>query len=300
FPLEYYNRDENRPSSRILNEKIEKDKTIIAERNPEGITFKSAPTIKLPSEKSLINMLKEEELIESIYEHFKRIVLPDEIFDYNVQARFGITPIKIVLEGKIESIGSIQELDTFTEGKLYITYHIFNDVFQTIKQRFCEIFPEIEDIKIDRIKDNELNTPREFQDKVFIHIKHHNVEQWIPSMNMSSGMFRTFLLLSEIYLCADNSVILIDEFENSLGINCIRDITDEILSTDRNIQFIITSHHPYIINNVEFQYWKLLTRNGGTIKAQDITEKLSEKSRYERFMQLIQLEEYQTGLEEVL
>ena len=118
FHLEYYNRDENRPSSRILNEKIEKDKTIIAERTQEGITFKSAPTIKLPSEKSLINMLKEEELIESIYEHFKRIVLPDEIFDYNVQARFGITPINIVLESKIESIGSIQELDTFTEGKL--------------------------------------------------------------------------------------------------------------------------------------------------------------------------------------
>lgn len=298
FPLDYYNRDENRPSSRILNEKIEKDKTIIAERTQEGITFKSAPTIKLPSEKSLINMLKEEELIESIYEHFKRIVLPDEIFDYNVQARFGITPINIVLEGKIESIGSIQELDTFTEGKLYITYHIFNDVFQTIKQRFCEIFPEIEDIKIDRIKDHELNTPREFQDKVFIHIKHHNVEQWIPSMNMSSGMFRTFLLLSEIYLCADGSIILIDEFENSLGINCIRDITDDILTTDRNIQFIITSHHPYIINNVEFQYWKLLTRNGGTIKAHDISEYLSGKSHHENFMQLIQLKEYQTGLEE--
>ena len=119
-------------------------------------------------------------------------------------------------------------------------------------------------------------------------------------MNMSSGMYRTLLLLSEIYLCADGSIILIDEFENSLGINCIRDITDEILRTGRNIQCIITSHHPFIINNVEFQYWKLLTRNGGTIKAHDITEKLSEKSRYERFMQLIQLDEYQTGLEEVL
>jgi predicted ATPase len=298
FPLDYYNQDRNRPSSRILNEKIEKDKTIMAERTQEGIRFKSAPTIKLPSEISLINMLKEEELIEPLYEHLQKIVLPDEILDYNMKSEFGITPIHDVLEADIDSFESIQESGLYTEGKLYIIYYRFNDVFQTIKQRFCEIFPQIEDIKIDRIKDNELNTPREYQDQVFIHIKQQNVEQWIPSVSMSSGMVRTLLLLSEIYLCADGSVILIDEFENSLGINCIRDITDEILSTDRNIQFIITSHHPYIINNVEFQYWKLLTRNGGTIKAHDISEYLSGKSHHENFMQLIQLEEYKTGLEE--
>lgn len=300
FPLDYYNQDRNRPSSRILNEKIEKDKTIIAERNPEGITFKSAQPIKLPSEISLLYLLKEDELIKPLYEHLLKIVLPDEILDYNMKSEYGIIPIAPHHYDEYDRFENLQEENIPAEIKLYIIYHKFNDDFQTIKQRFCEIFPEIEDIKIDRIKDNESNTPREYQNKVFIHIKHHNVEQWIPSVSMSSGMFRTFLLLSEIYLCADGSVILIDEFENSLGINCIRDITDEILSTDRNIQFIITSHHPYIINNVEFQYWKLLTRNGGTIKAQDITEKLSEKSRYERFMQLIQLEEYQTGLEEVL
>lgn len=300
FLLEYYNRDVNRPSSRILNEKIEKDKTIIAERTQEGITFNSLPTIKLPSEISLINMLKEEELIKPLYEHLQKIVLPDEILDYNMKSEYGITPIAPQYYDKYDGFENLQEENIHAETKLYIIYHKFNDDFQKIKQRFCEIFPHIEDIKIDRIKDHESNTPREFQDKVFIHIKQQNVEQWIPSVSMSSGMIRTFQLLYEIYLSADDSVILIDEFENSLGINCIRDITNEILSTDRNIQFIITSHHPYIINNVEFQYWKLLTRNGGTIKAQDITEKLSEKSRYERFMQLIQLEEYQTGLEEVL
>ncbi|MFN9303256.1 MAG: AAA family ATPase [Candidatus Kapaibacterium sp.] len=298
FLLEYYNRDVNRPSSRILNEKIEKDKTIIAERTQEGITFNSLPTIKLPSERSLINMLKEEELISPLYEHLQKIILPDETGDHNKKAKRGIIAFDDIVDYNIASFDAVQSSSMSNQYKLYITYHIFNDVFQTIKQRFCEIFPEIEDIKIDRIKDHELNTPREFQDKVFIHIKHHNVEQWIPSVSMSSGMFRTFQLLYEIYLSADDSVILIDEFENSLGINCIRDITDDILTTDRNIQFIITSHHPYIINNVEFQYWKLLTRNGGTIKAHDISEYLSGKSHHENFMQLIQLKEYQTGLEE--
>lgn len=300
FPLDYYNQDKNKPKSRILNEKIDRNKISIASRTPDRIQFDSSLFIRLPSEISLLYLLKEEELIQPLYEHLQKIVLPDEILDYNMKSEYGITPIAPQYYDKYDGFENLQEENIHAETKLYIIYHKFNDDFQKIKQRFCEIFPHIEDIKIDRIKDHESNTPREFQDKVFIHIKQQNVEQWIPSVSMSSGMIRTFQLLYEIYLSADDSVILIDEFENSLGINCIRDITNEILSTDRNIQFIITSHHPYIINNVEFQYWKLLTRNGGTIKAQDITEKLSEKSRYERFMQLIQLEEYQTGLEEVL
>jgi hypothetical protein len=38
------------------------------------------------------------------------------------------------------------------------------------------------------------------------------------------------MLISELYLCADGTLILIDEFENSLGINCIEEVTRSIVS----------------------------------------------------------------------
>ena len=96
------------------------------------------------------------------------------------------------------------------------------------------------------------------------------------------------------------SVILIDEFENSLGANCIDEITDFIKMNRRGLQLIITSHHPYIINNIPFEYWKIVTRNGGNIHVDDASEypQLG-RSHHEHFMQLIQLKEFRTGSKEV-
>ena len=48
-------------------------------------------------------------------------------------------------------------------------------------------------------------------------------------------------------LWPDGSVILIDEFENSLGVNCLDEITEDVVKESRRLQFILTSHHPYII-----------------------------------------------------
>lgn len=298
--LQYFGIILNENEANLQYEKIHKNGTLILERTQEQILFKNKPIPKLTLDTSIVTLLQEEELIKPIYDNFEKTIYTDEEPPYNVRSRHGIAPIGKLTFHFLSALETIQNTSIATDMKLYIVYLQHKQTFDTIKEKFCEIFPQIEDIKIDRIQNDSFYANDNFSENVFIHIKHKNSDKWIPSVSMSSGMFRTLLLLSEIYLCADGSVILIDEFENSLGINCIRDITDEILFSDRNVQCIITSHHPYIINNIEFQYWKLLTRNGGTIKAHDITEKLSEKSRHERFMQLIQLEEYETGLEEVL
>ncbi len=298
--LQYFDLERKENKVNLQYEKIHKNGTLILERSHEKIKFNNYEIPKLTLDTSIVTLLKEEELIKPIYNNFEKIIHTDNILPYNVRSEVGIIPISMASLSTVNTLEEIQSTYLNPEMKLYIAYHKHRQTFDTIKEKFCTIFPQIEDIKIDRIQNIEYNAPIEFQKNVFIQIKHKNSDKWIPSVSMSSGMYRTLLLLSEIYLSADGSVILIDEFENSLGINCIGEITDEILLSDRNVQCIITSHHPYIINKIEFQYWKLLTRNGGTIKAHDITKKLSEKSRHERFMQLIQLEEYETGLEEVL
>nr|WP_293102352.1 hypothetical protein [Okeania sp. SIO2F4] len=52
---------------------------------------------------------------------------------------------------------------------------------------------------------------------------------WILSPHISSGMLKTLMYISELYLSPEGSVILIDEFENSLGVNCLDSVTDLIL-----------------------------------------------------------------------
>lgn len=110
-------------------------------------------------------------------------------------------------------------------------------------------------------------------------------------------MFRSLIHISEIYLCSEGSVFLIDEFENSLGINCINELTSDILSSKRQIQFVLTSHHPYIINNIDHSNWKVVTRSKGVVSTHNSEKYNIGKSKHDAFMQLVQLDQYQTGIE---
>jgi AAA15 family ATPase/GTPase len=128
-----------------------------------------------------------------------------------------------------------------------------------------------------------------------IQIKEKGVNNWIFQNNISSGMLKTLIHISELYLSPEGTVILIDEFENSLGINCI-DVVTDLLVENRNIQFILTSHHPYIINNIGMEHWKIVTRKGGVVTVIDAKDLNLGKSRHQAFMQLINLEEYSEGI----
>lgn len=56
--------------------------------------------------------------------------------------------------------------------------------------------------------------------------------------------------ISECYFAAEGTVILIDEFENSLGVNCINVLSD-LLSENRNLQFIPTPKKKIYYNNIK-------------------------------------------------
>ena len=118
----------------------------------------------------------------------------------------------------------------------------------------------------------------------------------VTQFRVSSGMFRTLIHIAELYLVPAGTLILIDEFENSLGVNCIDELTDRIMSSGRELRFIITSHHPYIINNIDFKHWKLITRTAGTVKALAPETLNLGKSKHDAFIQLLNLEQFQDGI----
>jgi energy-coupling factor transporter ATP-binding protein EcfA2 len=159
----------------------------------------------------------------------------------------------------------------------------FRDGFNNIMENYLNIFPEIKDIKITR------ETISNDESLIFFEIQDADSGDWIPQDRMSSGMFRTLIYIIEIMTAPEGSVILIDEFENSLGINCMSEITDFILDHADGLQFIITSHHPYIINNIPWQDWKIVSRKGSHITTKKATEisALDTASSLDKFTQLI-------------
>ena len=56
------------------------------------------------------------------------------------------------------------------------------------------------------------------------------------------------------------------EFENGLGVNCIDVLAEILLSERKDLQFIITSHHPKIINQISNKKWKIIERDIALVK----------------------------------
>jgi predicted ATPase len=281
--------EKNKP--KIIFEELSGLNGILIQRSPESFLFNNKEMPKLNSSESAIHILKEESQIKELYESFKLIILRDHTQKEGV--RFSGLSIE-KLKRKYDSFEKIKESDLDTFHKLALTYEVSKSTFREILSRFIEVFPQIENIKIEPVRDNE------FSNFVFeatvIQIKEVGVNKWIPHNRMSSGMLRTLLHIAEMYLWNDGTVILIDEFENSLGLNCIDVLTDDLLYDDSNIQFIATSHHPYIINKIPFDHWKIVTRKGSAIKTFDAKDFDLGNSHHDRFLSLINHPFYKQGI----
>ena len=292
------NEEDKRNLPKIIFEKLYLDGNLIVERTSERILFNGQPTVKLSQQESILSLLKEEDLIKPAHEEFKHLYLYDHSNSAGTAKSFSFLNANQLL-GKYNTLQKIQKSELETPLKLFLLSKVDKKTFDLVKQRFIDIFPEVEDLKIAPLVSNGQDVPDFLKDYTFVQIKEKGVKHWINQTRISSGMLRTLLQLSELYLCAEGTIFLIDEFENSLGINCINEITNDILSSRRRLQFILTSHHPYIIDAINFDNWKLVTRNAGIIKTHDISKFNIGKSKHSAFMQLLQLDEYQTGREQV-
>ncbi|OPJ60417.1 ATP-binding protein [Clostridium chromiireducens] len=163
-----------------------------------------------------------------------------------------------------------------------LIYRIFPDKFNEIKDEYINIFNKVEDIKFEFNED----------DFYCLFIKEKNCE-WIEQIQISQGMIKSLAHLILLKTLPEGSVVLIDEFENGLGINCLDMITEKIVDTENDIQFIITSHHPYIINNIHPDYWKVVSRKCSNIITRPAKDLGIGETKHDSFFQLINVLEFE-------
>lgn len=272
---------------RILSERLYRNDIIIVERDEEKIILNGKETPKLSLFKSVVYILNREDDIIPVKTELEKIIF----VDYEKIDKTWKIPISVIKQYENSSFKKLKESDLPTPVKLSIIYRYFPQEFNKIQKLFQTIFPKVIDIKIEPFKQDKLEqlpTPLSdiLRDAVTINIKEKRVNDWIE--NISSGMLKTFMYISELSLSPEGAVILIDEFENSLGVNCIDSVTDLILE-NRDLQFFITSHHPYIINNISPAYWKIVTRTGGLVSVKNADYFHISNSRQKAFIDLINI-----------
>jgi len=271
---------------KILREQLFRGEQNLFERDRGVIYFQGvALPIKLPTRESLISLLQEDNHVAPIHSSFNKVVYKIEQVSQFTNTEW--VHLDLAAEA-YQTWAGLQGCDLPIYVKLAVAYHHLPDVFNEIKARFIELFPHVAEVKVDILTKNSHVAPS-------LYLREHGMTNWMPSSRISAGMLKSLIFIANLYLCDEGSVILIDEFENGLGVNCI-DILSDMLIQDRDLQLIITSHHPYIINNVPMIYWKIVTRKGDIVTVKTAAELHLGDSKHEAFMQLLQLEEFTDGI----
>ncbi|MGB0385980.1 MAG: AAA family ATPase [Ardenticatenaceae bacterium] len=282
----------------ILHETLSYSQAKIVRRTGSEIVFQGQKVpVKLSVFESVVSLFHEDDGVKAIYHALTRGIFKTQFYSLTG----GLFLIPEITEGI--DLELLRQYNDNAFHKLAIAYYKAPEIFERIKQDFRDVFPNVEDVRvkltpIEKVQRGylTLEIPAGVRWlEIHFYIKEVGVEQLIHHNYVSSGMLKTLGFIANMHLCADGSVILIDEFENSLGVNCI-DILNDLLLEERNLQYVITSHHPYIINNVPMDAWKIVTRAGSVVRVRNAEAFRLGDSKHQAFMQLMQLEEFTEGI----
>ena len=272
----------------------------LLKRDQDSVFWKDKEIPKLAKNISTIVMLKEEKEIREIYDGFRRIVAR-RFFGDELSQNFQFGAISPDIQKRFVEKKDAQVLlsEPFDfHNKMNLLKAIDPAMYSKIVDLYKKAFPYVTETSIQTLSQIFKSAPMPFEAPVFC-IKEKEIANWIPVNDISSGMQKIFLLILDIFLMKDSGILLIDEYENSLGINAINFLPDLIYTISEKCQFIITSHHPYIINTIPIEDWHVFHRRGLTVTVKSGRE-MKEKyktSKQEQFVQLINDPFYTGGVE---
>ncbi len=223
----------------------------------------------------------------TILEHFKMMNLRDHtqsqtnvLTDYYA-LRFRYASISRRLKADL-SLNELQNSTYNIAERLLIAFKkqsedlsVYSDIVDEVKS----IFSEIEEWAIEEQTNKDTEGGQ-----IAYKIKIHGQRQFIQHRNIASGMLRTFNIIADLYLSNPETVFLLDEFENSLGHNCLPELEDLIIEHSIRSQFIITSHHPDIINKIPRDNWIIIERKNGSIHNRNANSLGFNKSLHEPYL----------------
>lgn len=277
------------------------DGSVLFKRSGDELVLRGQPMPSLKKTESLISLLNEDDTVKPIFRAMHRFLTSDAqaltrgfvVFDKPGIAR---------MESKLNTLDDLRDASSIPfMAKMFIMQNRFPDDFNKVVSQYREIFKQVEEVKVGKLSEFDVTVegsvlPAEF---ITVALRERDVPRWLlVHHHISSGMIRTLMHLFELALAPAGTVVLIDEFENSLGVNCLSEVTEHLIERSGDLQFFITSHHPYIINNVPIRDWLVVTRHGCTVKVLDATQlpALNTKSHQDKFTLLTNLREYERGV----
>jgi hypothetical protein len=272
----------------------------LVDRDTDHFVFRGKDLPKLPRNQTSIRLLADEETIKPIHSGFCSI--RRRHFDRDAlqgAAAFSTIPYNLAAQIKQKTdLDIFRDMDLTLSTTLSLLSEYFQPTYATICEHYKAIFPFITEISIRDAAQIHPNIGLPGKAPLFC-IKEKSVDRWLPLEGLSSGMQKVLLILTDLYVLPNGSIYLIDEYENSLGINAIEFLPTVFLTLEKDLQLFLTSHHPYIINRVPVANWYVFHRSGSTVRikrGEELQQKYG-RSKQSAFIQLVNDPFYLEGAE---
>ncbi|MFV9067309.1 AAA family ATPase [Serratia fonticola] len=285
----------------LLEEKLVIDEVTVFTKKNKSFKLNDIDFPIIEESKSNFYLLRNHELIKAAHASITSI-----IYSGSLESKSGsLTSIPIItasyedevkklLSTERNSIKNLPSLGRMVDSKQRIIFSCKydRDTFDDFMFIYTSVFPSVREISVKQVR-NIANTSSSTDNKGYVIQLKMDDGTLVEQGAISSGMFKTMTILADIIMSSDDSVILMDEIENSLGINCLQEVLNELILSDK--QIIITTHHPKIINKAPIKSWKIVSRSGGVITAHEADSIKSTGNHHDPFFQLINSDIYKNG-----
>lgn len=259
--------DSNEATSIIKSETLLCNGNTIFKRTSQKLVMNGQELPQISNDFSLIYQYRSNDLLRNVYDCMNGLYKSnkaDHLFSWRIQYSFFKTMESELLKCKTED----EYREKFptsisTPNKIYFLKKTNKNIglYDILLKYYKNIFPDVDDFifKLDR-ENRSMES--------YVRTNGSN----IPYDSISAGMRKTISFLVDLLTISNNYVVLIDEIENGLGVNCLDEVYDLLTSLRTDLQLIMTSHHPYIINNVNPESCKIVDRKRNVISTYSAKE----------------------------
>jgi hypothetical protein len=282
----------------VLNEQLYLNEEIILDREGVKCNFNNS-SYNLPRNEMSISALREEELIKPLHIGFSKM-LRRRFFSDELEkiSNFWLANQNVLMKiGQSRDLYELYKADPPLNYRLFVLEKYFPKIYSKIVASYQGVFRFIESVKI-KNSDDLQNLGIPFTGIPIFCIREQNVNKWIRVDELSSGMQKALLIITDLFSLPDDVVYMIDEYENSLGVGAINVLPDILFSGEIPYQVFVTSHHPYTISNFPLEHWFIAHRNGSNVKF-SYGEELATRygiSKQDLYIQLINDPTYSEGV----
>jgi AAA domain, putative AbiEii toxin, Type IV TA system len=258
---------------------------------------------KLDKGRTAIHLLREEGPIKPVHEAFSAI-LRRSFWGDSLQRSVVLQPVSSRLVKKLEKPAA-QVTDISRGGlnlhlTLYFLQEYFPQAYGLVLEQFTRVFPFVSDIRIRPVTEAFVGADVDVTGDILVAtIKERGIAAPVPLNEISSGMLKVLLIITDVVTGPPYLLYMIDEYENSLGVNAINFLPSFLADCGGDRQFIVTTHHPLLINAIPVSDWFIFHRKGLHIRVMhgsEIVERYG-RSKQQRFIQLINDPLYAEGVE---